>query len=113
MPTIDGFLLPIPIAHPSAYERLESEWWPQFEALGATGLVVSWGDRMPGGTQTGFREAVQARPEESVVFLWTSWPDPQTRDRALERMRLFGSSLPFDANRMVRAGFRQAEGAPG
>jgi uncharacterized protein YbaA (DUF1428 family) len=66
---------------------------------------------VPEGKVTDFRKAVDARPDEKVVFAWFEYPDKATRDSANERMRSdermkeMGASMPFDGKRMIYGGF--------
>ena len=41
---------------------------------------------MPEGKVTDFRKAVDAKPDEKVVFSWFEYPDKATRDAANEKM---------------------------
>jgi len=73
------------------------------------------GDDVPDGKVTDFRRAVQAQPDETVVFSWIEWPDKATRDAAMARMegvmetddRLSPATnpMPFDGKRMIFGGF--------
>ena len=86
-----------------------------FDALflecGATRVVEGWGDDVPEGKVTDFRRAVQATPEESVVFSWIEWPDKAARDSGMERvmkdprMDPATNPMPFDGKRMIFGGF--------
>ena len=70
------------------------------------------------GKITDFRRAVQAKPDETVVFSWIEWPDRATRDQAMskmddmmkhdERMSPEKNPLPFDGKRMIYGGFAPA-----
>src|SRR5690606_8065932 len=92
-----------------------------FRKLGATRLIENWGDDVPDGTLTDFRRAVQAGPDEVVVFSWLEYPDKATRDAANEkmmsdpRMQEMGATMPFDGKRMIWGGFSSMidVGAPG
>lgn len=70
---------------------------------------------MPDGKVTDFRRAVQASPDETIVFSWIEWPDRQTRDAAMSRMDelmktdarfdALKNPMPFDGKRMIFGGF--------
>lgn len=66
---------------------------------------------MPAGKQTDFQRAVQAKPDETVVFSWIEWPDKATRDAGMEkmmkdpRMNMAAELMPFDGKRMNFGGF--------
>jgi len=112
MPYVDGFLIPVPTASREAYRAHEAKWWPWFRDLGATSLAVCWGDDVPPGKQTDFFRAVDARPDETVVFAWMTWPDKETRNAAYKKMEAdmteesaAAMEMPFDGKRMVYGGF--------
>lgn len=109
MSYVDGFLIPVPDARKEEYRAHEAEWWPWFQARGATSLVVCWGDNVPAGTQTDFRRAVDLQEGETVVFAWMAWPDKATRDKAFEGMMedegMSAAVMPFDGKRLVYGGF--------
>ena len=66
---------------------------------------------MPEGKVTDFRKAVDAKPDEKVVFAWFEYPDKATRDAANEkmmsdpRMKNMGETMPFDGKRLIMGGF--------
>jgi uncharacterized protein YbaA (DUF1428 family) len=80
-----------------------------FIEWGATRVIEPWGDDVPDGKQTDFKRAVQATPEETVVFSWIEWPDKATREAAMEKMRadprMMAEPMPFDGKRMIFGGF--------
>lgn len=114
MPYIDGFVIAVPrdnkqpfIEHAGTADAVFMEW-------GATRVLECWEDDVPEGKVTDFRRAVQAGPEEAVVFAWVEWPDKATRDAAMRRMmddnpdpRLDPQKnpMPFDGKRMIFGGF--------
>jgi uncharacterized protein YbaA (DUF1428 family) len=108
---IDGFVIPVPTAARETYRAHEDKWWPSFQKLGAETLVVGWGDDVPAGKQTDFMRAVAAKPDETVVFCWMTWPDKATRDAGMKAlmadpaMATMGD-MPFDGKRMIFGGFQ-------
>ncbi len=81
-----------------------------FKEYGAIRVVECWGEDVPESQATGFRRAVQARADETVVFSWIVWPSRAVREdgnaRALRDPRLQpGADLPFDGRRMICGGF--------
>ena len=82
-------------------------------SAGRHGAVVGWGDEVPAGQQTDFLRAVAARPDETVVFCWMTWPDKATRDAAYKKMMeqsetdpdMTPEAMPFDGKRMIYGGF--------
>src|SRR3546814_623894 len=61
--------------------------------------------------QTDRKRAVQANPDEQIVYSWVIWPDKATcyaaseKMMADERMKPDGTPIPFDMKRMIYAGF--------
>jgi uncharacterized protein YbaA (DUF1428 family) len=109
MSYVDGFIAAVPKANKDAYVKHARESWEVFKEYGARNCVETWGDDVPVGKQTDFQRAVQARPDEAIVFSWIMWPDKATRDDAWKRMmtddRMKDTSMPFDGKRMIYGGF--------
>jgi uncharacterized protein YbaA (DUF1428 family) len=111
MAYIDGFVVAVPAKNKDAYRKHVQQSAPLFKELGATRMVEAWGEDVPEGKVTDFKGAVQAKPDESVVFSWIEYPDRATRDDAQkkmmkdERMKQMGESMPFDGHRMIYGGF--------
>ncbi len=111
MAYIEGFVVPVPRANKQAYLKSAVDAAPLFKEFGVTRHVEAWGDDVPDGKLTDFRRAVQAGPDEDVVFSWLEYPDKATRDAANKkmmsdpRMEALGPEMPFDARRMIIGGF--------
>ncbi|UGB36809.1 DUF1428 domain-containing protein [Frateuria soli] len=111
MSYIDGFVIAVPAANREKFIEHASTFDACFLEYGATRVIECWGDDVPEGKLTDFRRAVQATPEEAVVFSWIEWPDKATRDAGMEKMmkdpRLSpeNSPMPFDGKRMIFGGF--------
>lgn len=111
MPYFDGFVAAVPTKNKDAYRKHARDSLPLFKELGATRMVETWGEDVPDGKLTGFKEAVQAKQDETVIFSWVEYPDKSTRDEAGrkmasdERMKQMGASMPFDGHRMIFGGF--------
>lgn len=111
MPYIDGYVAAVPSKNKEAYKKHAQTYAPLFKEYGATRMVETWADDVPDGKVTDFKRAVQAKPDEEVVFSWIEYPDRATRDTAAEkmmsdaRMKSMGSSMPFDGQRMIYGGF--------
>ena len=83
--------------------------------MGATRIVECWGNDVPRGKVTDFYGAVDATPDETVVFSWVEWPDKATRDAAMEKMKVLmqedpamnpeTNPCPFDGGRLIFGGF--------
>ena len=111
MPYIDGFVIAVPTANRQAFIEHARSFDPLFLEFGATRVIEGWGDDVPAGKLTDFARAVQAGPEETVVFSWIEWPDKATRDAGTRkmmedpRMTSGAADMPFDGKRMIFGGF--------
>ena len=111
MSYIDGFVIAVPTANKQKFIDHAKSMDPVFLELGATRVLEGWGDDVPDGKQTDFRRAVDAKPDESVVFSWVEWPDKATRDAGVKkmmedpRMDPANNPMPFDGARMIFGGF--------
>ncbi|MEG3123860.1 DUF1428 domain-containing protein [Sphingomonas sp. GB1N7] len=107
----DGYLVPVPLAKKDAYRALAEKAAIVFQDHGATRIVECWGESLPDGKTTDFKRAVQAQPDEAVVFSYVEWPSKAARQQgwgkvmADDRMKPDGSDMPFDGKRMVYGGF--------
>jgi uncharacterized protein YbaA (DUF1428 family) len=109
MSYIDGFVMAVPSTKKDQFIAHANDGDSVFMECGATRVVECWGDDVPEGKVTDFRRAVQAKPDETVVFSWIEWPDKATRDAGMERVmkdpRMTPESMPFDGKRMIFGGF--------
>jgi len=73
--------------------------------------VECWGDDVPDGKVTDFRNAVKATDDEVVVFSWFEYPSKEVRESVMKkmmedpRMQDMGKNMPFDGKRMIYGGF--------
>jgi len=111
MTYFEGFVVPVPEANKEAYRKSAAEFAPIFKEFGVTRHVEAWDSDVHEGKVTDFRMAVNAKPDEKVVFSWFEYPDKATRDAANEkfrsdqRMKDAGANMPFDGKRMIVGGF--------
>lgn len=111
MSYFEGFVVPVPEGNKEAYRKSAADAAPIFREFGVDRHVEAWDSDVPEGKVTDFRKAVDARPDEKVVFSWFEYPDKATRDaanekmRSDERMKEFGANMPFDGKRMIVGGF--------
>jgi len=107
---INGFIVPVPSDKKDAYRAMNERHAAIFREYGALRLIQGWGDDVPEGEVTDFRRAVQAKPDETVVFAFLEWPSKQASDEAWDKMmndeRMQPSpDMPFDGKRMFWGGF--------
>jgi uncharacterized protein YbaA (DUF1428 family) len=111
MTYFEGFVVPVPEANKDAYRKSAADAAPIFQEFGVKRHFEAWDSDVPEGKVTDFRKAVDAKPDEKVVFSWFEYPDRATRDaanekmRSDERMKELGANMPFDGKRMIMGGF--------
>jgi uncharacterized protein YbaA (DUF1428 family) len=111
MSYIEGFIVPVPEGSKDAYRNHAAEAAPMFLDFGVKRHFEAWDSDVPEGKVTDFRKAVNAKPDEKVVFAWFEYPDRATRDAANAkmmsdpRMKDMGANMPFDGKRMIMGGF--------
>jgi uncharacterized protein YbaA (DUF1428 family) len=108
----EGFIVPVPEANREAYRKSAAAFAPILKEFGVKRHVEAWDSDVAQGKVTDFRMAVDAKPDEKVVFSWFEYPDKATRDAANEKMRNdarmteMGANMPFDGKRMIYGGFK-------
>ena len=112
---IDGFVIAVPTANKEKFIAHANLGDSVFIDMGATRVIECWGDDVPDGENTDFRQAVKAKDDETVVFSWIEWPDKPTRDAAMakmmsedfkdDRMDMEKNPMPFDGKRLIYGGF--------
>jgi uncharacterized protein YbaA (DUF1428 family) len=112
MTYFEGFIVPVPEANKAAYEEHATSFAPLVRRIGVERMVESWDNDVPEGKLTDFRKAVDAKPDEKIVFSWFEYPNRQARDAANEKFMsdpqmadAAGKEMPFDGKRMVMGGF--------
>ena len=111
MTYFEGFIAPVPEANKDIYRKHSAEFAPIVQEFGVRRMVETWDSDVPEGKVTDFRKAVDARPDEKVVFSFFEYPSKEARDAANEkfmsdpRMEEMGAGMPFDGKRMVIGGF--------
>src|SRR4029450_1069527 len=110
MTYFEGFVVPVPEANKEAYRQQAADAAPIFHDLGVKRHFEAWDSDVSEGKVTDFRKAVDAKPDEKVVFSWFEYPDRAARDaanekmRSDERMKELGANMPFDGKRMIFGG---------
>ena len=111
MTYFEGFVAAVPEANKEAYRKHAADAAPIFQEFGVKRHVEAWDSDVTEGKVTDFRKAVDAKPDEKVVFAWFEYPSKQARDAANEkmmsdpRMKNMGETMPFDGKRMIYGGF--------
>ncbi|HEX8840572.1 MAG TPA: DUF1428 domain-containing protein [Sphingomicrobium sp.] len=121
MTYFEGFIVPVPQGNRDAYAKHASEFAPVMLEKGVRRMVESWDSDVPEGKQTDFRKAVDATPDEKIVFSFFEYQSRAERDAATEKMMSdpamaeMGKDLPFDGKRMIMGGFQSVvdEGTAG
>jgi uncharacterized protein YbaA (DUF1428 family) len=111
MTYFEGFIAPVPEANKDAYLKHATEFASLSPEFGIHRHVEAWDSDVPEGKVTDFRKAVDAKPDEKIVFAFFEYPDRKARDAANEkfmsdpRMAEMGKNMPFDGKRMIVGGF--------
>lgn len=111
MTCITGFVGAVPTANRDAFIHHARYSAAGFRKYGLAGAVECWGDDVPEGKVTSFRKAVQAKPEEAVIFSWYSWPSRSAQDDAMRlamkdpRLGPEQNPMPFDGKRVIYGTF--------
>ena len=111
MTYFEGFVAAVPEANRETYRKHAADAAPIFQDFGVKRHVEAWDSDIHEGKVTDFRMAVNAKPDEKVVFAWFEYPDKATRDSVNAkmmsdpRMKEMGETMPFDGKRMIYGGF--------
>src|SRR6187402_3805269 len=111
MTYFEGFIVPVPEANRDAYIKHATDFAPLVQEVGVKRMVEAWDSDVAEGKVTDFRKAVDAKPDEKVVFAWFEYPSKAARDAANAkmmsdpRMENMGKEMPFDGKRMIYGGF--------
>jgi len=113
MAYVDGFVLAVPTANKGAFIDYAKKVDHLFIKHGALQVLECWGDDVPTGDITDFYGAVNAKPDETIMFSWVLWPDKDTRETGNEKvyadMQAIGhvdAEMPFEGKRMIYGGFQ-------
>ncbi|HEY5936231.1 MAG TPA: DUF1428 domain-containing protein [Kofleriaceae bacterium] len=111
---IDGFVVPVKTTRKQEYVEMAAKMAKRWFEWGATNVVEAWGDDVPDGKATDFKRAVDAKPDETIVFSWVTWPSKAARDAGQKKMQEDPEMVaamkdtkdpPFSMQRMIMGGF--------
>lgn len=108
---VDGFVLSVPKDRFDEYKELAEMSCKAWLEHGALSYVEARGDDVPYGELTSFPRAVEAKPDDIVIFAWITYASRADRDAvnakvmADPRMKHTMETMPFDAKRMIYGGF--------
>jgi uncharacterized protein YbaA (DUF1428 family) len=111
MTYFEGFVAAVPEANRDAYLKHANGFAPIGKEIGVKRHVEAWESAVPEGKVTDFRKAVDAKPDEKIVFAFFEYPSKAERDATNEkfrsdpRMEEMGANMPFDGKRMIMGGF--------
>jgi uncharacterized protein YbaA (DUF1428 family) len=110
MTYFEGFIAPVPEANKDAYRRHAADAAALLREVGVVRHVEAWDSDVPEGKVTDFRKAVDAKPDEKIVFAWFEYPSREVRDTTNQKMMSDArfeqfAEMPFDGKRMVVGGF--------
>ena len=111
MTYFEGFIAPVPEANKDAYRKHATDFAPIGKEIGVRRHLEAWEGDVPEGKVTDFRKAVDAKPDEKIVFAFFEYPSKAERDATNEkfmsdpRMEEMGKNMPFDGKRMIMGGF--------
>src|SRR5688572_21333419 len=86
MTYFEGFVAAVPEANKEAYRKHAADAAPIFQEFGVKRHVEAWDSDVAEGKVTDFRKAVDAKPDEKVVFAWFEYPSKAARDAANAKM---------------------------
>lgn len=111
MTYFEGFIVAVPAANKQAFRDHANELADFAREFGVARQLEAWEDDVPEGKVTDFRKAVNAKPDEKIVFSFFEYPSKAVRDAANEkfrsdpRLQSFAERTPFDGKRMIMGGF--------
>ena len=109
MSYVDGYIIPVPTANRDRYLAAAQKFRAICKGYGAIRQVECWGDDVPDGKVTDFKRAVNAKPDETIVFAWIEWPSKEVHDAGNKKMMedpaMNSLDMPFDGKRLIIGGF--------
>lgn len=113
MAYVDGFLVPVPLANVRTYRKLARRAGRIWMEYGALQYVEAVAEDIAMDGLVSFPKAVQAGPDEVVLFSWILYRSRARRQRvnaqvlADPRIASMGPDrMPFQPSRMLHGGFK-------
>jgi len=111
---VDGYVVPVPLAHLDAYRRMAETAGKVWKEHGALEYWEAVADDVKPGKVTSFPQSVQLKDGETVIFSWILYESREQRDavnaKVMEDPRMKDmmdpKTLPFDGMRMFWGGFK-------
>lgn len=112
---VDGYVLPVPADKIDAYRKIASAAAKVFKEHGAIDYVECVADDMEPPFGRPFPKAVNAKPNETVVFAWIVFKSRAHRDKVqakvmkdprMEAICGENGGVPFNPKRMSWGGFK-------
>ena len=110
MAYVDGFVIPLHKSKVEEYPRISAQAGVVWREHGALEYRECVGEDLAPHDMTPFGVAVDAGPDETVIFAWITYRSREHRDevnaKAMSDPRLQGpDDMPFDVTRMRYGGF--------
>jgi uncharacterized protein YbaA (DUF1428 family) len=107
---VDGFVLPLPKKNIEKYREVSSQAGAMWREHGALEYHECVADDVKTGELTSFPQAVNLKPDETVVFAWITYKSRAHRDevnaKVMSDPRMKEPmDMPFDMKRMIFGGF--------
>jgi uncharacterized protein YbaA (DUF1428 family) len=111
---VDGFVVPVPTQKLADYRRMSRKAGRIWREHGALEYKECVADDVKPGKWTSFPQAVELRPDETVVFAYIVYANRKARDRVNAKVMsdprlkamMDPQALPFDGKRMFWGGFK-------
>jgi uncharacterized protein YbaA (DUF1428 family) len=112
MPYVDGYILPVPTRKLDEYKKIARKAGKVWMDHGALEYRECVADDLQTAIGTPFRDMVQTKRGETIIFAWVFYRSKAHRDRVNAkvmsdpRLKDMGPDMvPFDVSRMAYAGF--------
>ena len=111
---VDGYVLPVPTKHLTAYRKLAQKAGKIWKEHGALEYRECVGDDFRVKNMKSYPQAVKAKRGETVVFSWIVFKSRADRDRVNKKVMkdprlaamMDAKAMPFDVKRMIYGGFK-------